>query len=144
MAEALARVDQPVSHVFHELGPGTATVYGQTNIEDVEIARWCGQTGTVLVTIDEDFRARWVRSGALERHGVEVICFDRDIIGLQEQHRRVTVHLPAWQQELTAHPYAHRVWLQTTRQRPEIIVGKRKARKAPRPVPVPHGRPRRR
>ena len=112
MADALASVGEPVIHVSKV--PGfEGDVAGQSPADDETIAKWCAATGRVLVTCDEDFRGRWVRSGLLERHGVEVIVFDEELAGLRAQHREITRHLPHWQQELGLHQPGHRVWLQS-------------------------------
>lgn len=116
----------PVTHVVRALPAYAGPVEGQSRAPDEVIAPWCARTEHVLVTIDEDFKGRWIRSGLLAEHGVEVIVFDRDIIGLAEQHHRITMHLPHWQDELSGAPYAHRVWLQTRKQRPQLLIGKRK------------------
>jgi len=34
-----------------------------------------------LVTIDEDFRGKWLRSGLLAGAGVEAITFDCEVVG---------------------------------------------------------------
>lgn len=111
MADALRLVEWNICHVC-ALPGNTATVPGQCNIADERIAEWCAATERVLVTIDSDFRERWVRSGLLAQHGVETIVFTKDLIGLQEQHRRVTLSLPFWEEALGGSPYGHQVWEQ--------------------------------
>lgn len=78
------------------------------------------------MTIDEDFRGRWVRSGLLKVEGVEVINFVHEVAGLKEQHRRITNHLPVWIEELERHPYLHRVWLQHKYGKPMLQEGKKR------------------
>jgi hypothetical protein len=86
-----------------------------------------------LVTIDSagfSFNGRWVRTGLLARHGVEVIVFDRDIKGITEQHRRLTAHLPYWQSELERQPYGYRVWHQGKPLKPNMSVGQRRRQRS--------------
>lgn len=59
-----------------------------------------------------------------------MIVFDTELVGLIEQHRRVTTHLPAWCEALQRYPYGHRVWQQRARGAPDLLVGKRKAKRA--------------
>jgi hypothetical protein len=129
VAKALALVEHPIMHVT-ELPGHPSNVVGQSPVPDDEIARFCGRTAHVLVTIDRDFQGRWIRSGLLKEHGVEVIAFDRDIKGLDEQHRRITEHLRYWHAELGKLPYGHRIWLQTTRRHPVLLEGKRATRRS--------------
>jgi hypothetical protein len=96
VAEALAIVRLPFVHVSRVPSMGSAVV-GRSPTPDEVIAKWCAATGRVLVTCDEDFRGRWVRSGLLCKHGVEVIVFEKELAGLEEQHHRVTMHYPWWQ-----------------------------------------------
>jgi predicted nuclease of predicted toxin-antitoxin system len=121
-------VEYPITHVYRALPDYVGPQVGQCQAPDQEIAKWCAQTEHVLVTPDKDFWGRWIRSNLLASHGVEVIVFSEVIAGLQEQHRRVTKHLPAWEETLGPNRYGHRVWVQTTRLRPGIIKGKRKVR----------------
>jgi hypothetical protein len=112
------------------------TLPGRCRTSDEEIAKWCGLTSTVLVTIDTDFRTRWVRSGELEANGVEVIVFAEDLKGLDEQHSRVTRHHPYWQAELQRQPYAHRVWVQNRPLHPSLLMGKKARRRSRTPAPT--------
>jgi hypothetical protein len=118
VARALRLVELPFAHVADVFG---GAVTGQSPVEDEVIARWCGTGGHVLVTIDGDFRARWVRSGLLATHDVEVIVFHRDILGLAEQHRRVTLAYEGWVQALCRHDAGHRVWEQRARGSPTLM-----------------------
>lgn len=139
VAKALAIIEHPVIHVASIPGLGTSTVPGQQNAEDEDIAKWCATTETTLVTADEDFRGRWVRSGALMRHGTEVIVFKKQLVGLDVQHRIITVCLPGWHQRLDPQAYAHRVWEQDPgRKTLEQMTGRkpRKSRKGSRRPPV--------
>jgi hypothetical protein len=114
VADALALVGYSFMHV-HQLPGNTAPIPGQCDLDDSAIAIWCGKANRVLVTCDQDFRTRWLKSGLLAREGVEVIVFSRNIAGLAEQHRRVTLHLPDWIKLLEQQGYGHRVWEQPTR-----------------------------
>lgn len=138
VAQALRTVDHDVQHVSEIAALGVGRVRGQQPAEDPDIADYCARTETVLVTIDSDFRGRWVKSGTLSRAGVEVIVFTKDLKGLPEQHRIVTGCLPGWYQDLGRQPYAHRIWDQyPNRKHPELRVGKtRKPRKGRSRPPV--------
>jgi hypothetical protein len=107
-------------HVSKVPGFGSE-IPGQSPTADEVIARWCAATEWVLVTTDEDFRGRWWRSGLLRDHGVEVIVFDRDIAGLSEQHRRITLHYGDWQATLAANKYGFRVWRQGSKGPPRPL-----------------------
>jgi hypothetical protein len=126
VGDALALVELPITHVYRALPAQAGARVGQCNASDADISAWCARTEHVLVTSDREFYGRWIRSGMLAEHGVEVIVFSELIPGLAEQHRRVTKHLPAWISVLGVNPYAHRVWVQTARQNPDILQGKRK------------------
>lgn len=135
VSKALLIVEHAVSHVSQIPALGLAHVRGQQRAEDEEIARWCAQTETVLVTIDSDFQSRWVRSGALQRAGVEVIVFTKDLKGLSEQHRVVTACIPRWCQVLGRDAYAHRVWLQHPRRTtPVLHTGKTRRARSRKPA----------
>lgn len=139
VAKALTDVEHPFVHVTNIPALGRAHVKGQQRAEDEEIAKWCAVTETTLVTIDTDFRGRWLRSGALERCGVEVIVFKRDLIGLDEQHRVVTASIPGWHDTLGSRPYTHRVWEQNpNRKTPDLLTGPkpRKRRKSTKAATV--------
>lgn len=134
VAEALRLVGHSVRHVSEVPSLGKGAVKGQQPAEDEDIAKWCGQTETVLVTIDSDFQTRWVRSGALKRAGVEVIVFPHDLPGLDEQHRIVTACLPGWQRMLGRDAYGHRVWRHNPpRKDPELMIGKKRRPRSRRP-----------
>jgi hypothetical protein len=125
-----------VSLAREVLGQGKST--GQSLAPDDQIAEWCAKTEYVLVTLNsQDFAGygRWVRNGLLAKHGVEVIVYDRDIKGLQEQHRRLTANLERWTQALETFPYGHRVWDQGLRGPPKQVVGARRKRGARNPAP---------
>jgi hypothetical protein len=125
VAEALALVGLPVVHVVTALPAYAGPAAGNSRAPDDKIAEWCAQTEHVLITTDQEFQGRWIRSGMLAKHGAEVIVFDRQLVGLQEQHRRVTIQLPIWQAELGKQAYAHRVWEQSHRQLPMLRIGKK-------------------
>ena len=128
VGDALALVELPIIHVYRALPQHQGPVVGHCHAPDEVIAPWCAKTQHVLVTIDEDFKGRWLRSGLLAAHGVEVIVFDKDIPGLTAQHLRITTCLPWWQRTLEPHPYGHRVWLQTRKRVPILIRGKHTTR----------------
>jgi len=44
-----------------------------------------------------------------------VIVFKGPLVGLEEQHRRITLHLPDWVRVLSVDGYDHRVWEQRRR-----------------------------
>jgi len=115
VADALALVGLPFLHVSKVPGFGDPAVRGRAPVEDADIAKWCGVTGRILVTADGDFKGRWVRSGLLARHGAEVIVFTEELVGLREQHLRITTGYSHWPARLAAHQAGHRVWLQGRR-----------------------------
>ena len=117
----------PVQHV-REHPMNTATVVGQCNVDDEEVAPWCAAQELVLVTIDTGFRTTWVKSGLLRDHGVEVIVFDKDLKGAREQSIRITKHLPNWLSDLASYGYGFRVWSQTSNAHPRIVEGSKKKR----------------
>ena len=80
----------------------------------------------MLVTIDSDFRTRWIKSGLLQSCGAEVIVFTQDLKGPREQHSRIVKHIPHWLADLAAYPYGFRVWQQTQNARPSIVQGPKK------------------
>jgi hypothetical protein len=108
----LALVEHPIKHINHVLPGSDQVLFGQNDTPDETIAKWCGDNRYVLVTVDSDWRGRWLRSGLLKDHGVEVVVFSRDVPGLQPQHATITKHLPQWQDVLERQPYGHRVWQQ--------------------------------
>jgi hypothetical protein len=134
-------VELPFSHVSTVFPQPTGTIPGRCRTPDEDIAKWCGQTSTVLVTIDKDFQTRWVRSGLLAAHGVEVIVFTKDLKGLDEQHARITRHYPHWQTELQRQPYTHRVWMQNQKLNPTKIIGKQARRRSRTPAPTVTAQP---
>lgn len=131
VAKALQLVGWPVVHVSEvpELQQAD-TVAGQCRAEDPDIAAWCARQGRTLITSDEDFRGRWVRSGELEKHGVEVIVFERELAGLQKQHERITAQMPVWGRTLGPYPPGHRVWVQGEKRQPRLQEGLRRRRRS--------------
>jgi hypothetical protein len=124
VADALAPF-WPVCHVrVHPMN--TAKTVGQCNVQDQDVAPWCSDNGLVLVTIDAGFATRWVKSGLLANHGVEVIVFAKDIKGPRAQHEAITRHLPHWMETLGKVTYGFRVWEQTTKLEPSLKIGKKK------------------
>ena len=89
VAGALKLVEHPVIHVNDVLESGTLT-FGQNDTPDEIIAEWCGPSQHVLVTVDADFRGRWLRSGLLAAHRVEVVVFSSDVPGLANQHATIS------------------------------------------------------
>ena len=138
MAQALALVEEPILHVSEAFPDNTGGVPGNCNVPDEQVAEWCGKTAYVLVTADEGFHGRWIRTGLLSNHGVEVIVFDREIKGLPEQHRRITRHLTRWKDVLERDPYGFRVWVQSVNGDPKTLQGK-KSRPRSRPPAVTPG-----
>ncbi len=126
MADSHALV-WPICHV-KDHPDNTAIVYGWCDVDDREIARWCAEHGLTLVTTDSDFTTRWVKSGVLAAHGVEVIVFTQDLNGLREQHVRVGKHLPHWIETLGHYPYGYRVWEQGHANAPKLRIGRRTPR----------------
>lgn len=124
MADGLASF-WPVRHILTH-PDNTANVPGQCNVEDEKVAPWVAKNGLVLVTIDAGFKTRWVKTGLLEAHGVEVIVFTKDLKGPREQHGRITRHLPSWMAELGEYAYGYRVWEQSQNLKPRIVQGSRK------------------
>ena len=94
-------------------------------MSDKEIVAWCAGHAHVLVTSDGDFKGRWIRSGLLASHGVEVIVFNQDIQGINNQQCRITKHLPEWQSDLEGQPYAHHVWIQHKKRRLRLKEGRK-------------------
>lgn len=126
MAEALSWIELPFIHVSRALPVPSGTIRGHQPRHDSDLARWCGQTEHVLVTIDTDFREKWVRSGLLIKYGVEVIVFATDVKGLDTQHLEITKRYHRWQADLTRYPYGHRVWEQyLNRSGPDLKSGKK-------------------
>ena len=123
-AESLAPV-WPVMHVVgHPMN--SSSVVGQCNVLDEDVAPWVAANELVLVTIDTGFLTKWVKTGLLRNHGVEVIVFSRDLKGLREQHGRIVKHLPHWIEDLGQHAYGYRVWEQTEKLRPTFREGSKK------------------
>ena len=116
-------------HVWEAMPSKRGRLKGQCNAADEEIAKFCATAEYVLVTTDTDFNGRWVRSGLLKEHNVEVIVFITELPGLTEQHRRITAHLPYWEQELSRLPYGFRVWEQDRRLKPTLRVGQGRRQK---------------
>lgn len=144
MAEALKLCGYPITHVTEVLPGGATAVPGRNRTPDDVIASWCARTEHVLVTIDEDFRGKWLRSGLLASAGVEVITFDREVAGLRAQHERITKHFPWWEQELSKQPYGHRVWTQGLRLHPRLMKSSaRRQRASPRQAGRPSAAKRR-
>lgn len=133
VAQALTIVELPFVHVAEALPTPPGTPRGRQPRPDSDVAKWCGQTSHVLVTIDTDFHTRWIKTGLLAAHGVEVVVFSEDLKGLTAQHARVTRHYPYWQSVLGRGPYLHRVWMQTTRLEPGLIQGKQARRRSRQP-----------
>jgi len=94
VAGALKLVEHPVIHVNDVLESGTLT-FGQNDTPDEIIAEWCGPSQHVLVTVDADFRGRWLRSGLLAAHRVEVVVFSSDVPGLANQHATISTRQSA-------------------------------------------------
>lgn len=117
-------------HVVRAFPPPSGTVHGQHPAQDAEIAKWCAVAEYVLITCDQDFRGRWVRSGLLREHNVEVVVFTEELSGLREQHARVTRHLPYWEQELSKQPFAFRVWEQGRQTLPALATGQRRRKRS--------------
>jgi predicted nuclease of predicted toxin-antitoxin system len=130
VGQALALIDLPVLHVWDAIPSSRGSVKGQVQASDQEIANWCALAEYVLVTTDEDFRGRWVRSGLLQAQNVEVVVFTKDIKGLRNQHARVTRHLPYWEEELSRQPFGFRVWEQGPDNRPVMRSGQRRRKRA--------------
>jgi hypothetical protein len=136
VADALNSVGYPITHVVTAFPLNVGKRSGQNRTPDEEIARWCAQTETVLVSTDEDFRGKWVRLGVLSTLGVEAIVFDHDLEGLRLQHERITKHFPVWEMELGRQPYGHRVWNQGVRNRVRLMPSTgRRIRPKSRPSP---------
>lgn len=119
VAEALRVVGVPLLHVSRVPGLGGAKA-GQSGADDATVAKWCSATGYVLITCDNDFRAKWVRSGLLASLGVETIVFGWQPRGAKEQHRLITGFYDKWTDQLKHHTAGHRVWLQPKRGRLKV------------------------
>lgn len=127
IAEAMKLIELPIIHVSRIPGFRGA-VTGQSPVEDEVIAKWCATTKTVLVTQDEDFTTRWVRSGLLAQHGAEVIVYGYELLGLEVQHRTMVTHYPLWVARLEPLDYRHRVWQQGRRGSPTEMKSARRHR----------------
>lgn len=124
VAEALAPF-WPIQHVVGH-PDNTAPVHGQCNVPDEVIAPWASEQRLVVVTIDTDFKARWVKTKLLQNHGVEVIVFTTDLKGPRVQHGRITKHLPYWITDLGRYEYGYRIWDHTENNRPSWRGGSKK------------------
>ncbi len=122
MANALAAVEYDIVHVVGH-PENTHPREGNCNVPDPRIAQWCGEQQRVLVTLDHDFRTKWLKGKVLADAGAEVIVFSKDIKGLTAQHLRVTKHISHWISDLGAGSYEHRVWMQTTKEHPTQVAG---------------------
>lgn len=136
VAEALIIVDYAVTSVANEFPHPRGNPGGATGISDEEIAARCALSELVLVTVDDDFATKWVKSHLLAEQGLEVIVFSRQIEGLQEQHRRITSHYPDWQTKLDEHPYGYRVWEQPMRGRLRMMQGNERPNRKRRQQPT--------
>jgi hypothetical protein len=107
---ALILCDYDVAHVVLEeedLGRGTP---------DEDIVPWCGRTGHVWVTTDDDARGRPIRFALLPKHGVHAIILDPQPQGIRAQLGRIVRFYDAWVRELSKQPAgSHNVWVQSTR-----------------------------
>jgi len=119
VSAALKTVRLPFLHVS-ELPGFESDVAGRSPAKDEEIAKWCSETGWILVTIDDDFKGRTARTKLLTSLGAEVVVFAWQPIGLAEQHRVVTKYYHRWLIDLAALVPGQRVWLQAKRGRAEI------------------------
>jgi hypothetical protein len=133
-------VELPVVHVWNQIpGYENPVTPGNCEAPDEKIAEWCGQNDRVLITVDQGFQGRWIRTGLLQDNGVEVVVFDKDVKGLDEQHRRIALHLPYWQAAMSRDPYGFRVWVQPHNQNSPVLREGKKRRPRSRPskaVPV--------
>jgi hypothetical protein len=108
----------PFRHVFEvpEFERYRTTVVGHTKVPDPEIAQHCADNELVLITFDDDFRAKWVRLGVLAKCGVEVIVLPQ-MAGIDGQLLKVAQCYQNWLRVLGNHPYSYRVWSHDRRSR---------------------------
>lgn len=111
VADALKIVRLRYEHVSKVPGMGDSKV-GISRAPDETIAKWCGATGHVLITVDDDFKGRRARTRLLTTLGAEVIVLSFQPIGLEEQHRAITHFRPKWLTTLCEEDSGERVWEQ--------------------------------
>lgn len=113
----MADVVEPSADVVHvsRVGALSTTSRGRSNAPDEDVARWCAADERVLVTCDDDFRGRRVRTAGLTETGLEVIVFVAQLRGLQNQIDTISQKAVAWQDQLGPLPYGPRVWIQHSR-----------------------------
>jgi hypothetical protein len=101
----------PFKHVFDvpEFEMYRTSVVGQTQVPDTDIAQHAADNQLVLITFDNDFRAKWVRLGVLAKCGVEVIVLPQ-VPGLDGQLLKIAQGFPHWLTTLGKQPYSYRVW----------------------------------
>jgi hypothetical protein len=131
VAQALRCVEWDVIHVSEVTEfVSTQVEKGQTPVSDDDIMAWCANQGYVVVTQDDDFTGAKVRAESLRCKNLEVIWIPGQIIGVMEQHRRITLHLPHWERELGRVSPAPRIWEQyANRNTPTLREGKRTKRR---------------
>lgn len=66
----------------------------------------------VLVTVDQEFKARGEHSEILQKCGAEVIVFLKDPKGLESQQLEIETQLRNWIIKLSKYVYGYRVWEQ--------------------------------
>lgn len=121
VADALSLVTWPVTHVslVEELGSDDF-LPGRSDATDADIGRWCGETRTVLITLDDDFNARRARAWTMADEGAEVVLLEYDVRGVRQPHAEITRLLPVWERELGRYEYGPRLWRQTRNRKPVL------------------------
>ena len=113
VSQALTRVTWPVTHVSLVAQLGSDDFLpGRCDAPDADIGRWCRDTQTVLITLDDDFKARRARAWTMAGEGAEVILFEFELAGVQQPHAEITRLLPVWERALGRYEYGPRLWRQ--------------------------------
>lgn len=114
---------QQVQHI-QELGepvPGSPTLRHKAH--DADIAKWCDESGSAIVTTDEDFTAADVRMALYLNRGVSVVWISPPPLGAKEQVERVVRHYDKWVQELRRAGGTPKLWTQPVNGRPKLRRG---------------------
>ena len=122
VAEALSLVTWPVTHVslVEELGSDDLLL-GRSDATDADIGRWCRETRTVLITLDDDFKARRARAWTIAGEGAEVVLFEYALAGVRQPHAEFTRLLPVWERELGRYGYGPRLWRQVKNRNKPVL-----------------------
>lgn len=123
VAKALALVGLPYRHVS-DIPRFEGPKPGQSTRSDEDIAAWCARAGLVLVTLDDDFRARTVKTAILAGLGVEVIVISHPVAGAEMQLLTLLRLRESWCRTIADLPSGGRIWVQD-RRRPLALYKRR-------------------